>query len=81
MCKDEHSEFVSIPAGRKHYFGEMYPRDGMMNTEAFPFEGHQWQVARDYDTYFTVLYGSDYMTPPPPEKRASTHFFKAYEMD
>ena len=69
LCKDEQSEFVSIPMGRKHYFGEMYPREGMMDTAAFPFEGHQWQVARDYDTYFTALYGSDYMTPHPPEKR------------
>ena len=69
LCKNEQSKFVCIPSGRKHYFGEMYPRDGMMNTEAFQFEGHQWQAARDYDTYFTVLYGSGYMTPPPPEKR------------
>lgn len=69
LCKNEQSRFVCIPSGRKHYFGEMYQREGMMNTVAFPFEGHQWQVARDYDKYFTALYGPDYMTPPPPEKR------------
>ena len=74
LCKNEHSEFVCIPSGRKHYFGEMYPREGMMNTVAFPFEGHQWQVARDYDKYFTALYGSDYMTPPPEKREAHIIF-------
>ena len=74
LCKNEASKFVSIPSGRKHYFGEMYARDGMMNTTAFTFEGHQWQVARDYDTYLTALYGSDYMTPPPRKARTPYHF-------
>ena len=69
LCKNERSKYVSIPMGRKHYFGEMYERAGMMNTVTFPFEGHEWRVAKDYDAYFTALYGSDYMTPPPPEKR------------
>ena len=76
LCKNEHSKYVCIPSGRKHYFGEMYPRDGMMNTVAFPFEGHEWQVAQDYDRYFTALYGSDYMTPPPPEKREAHIIFE-----
>ena len=76
LCKNEHSEFVCIPSGKKHYFSEMYPREGMMNTTAFPFEGHDWQVAQDYDRYFTVLYGADYMTPSPPEKREHHPIFE-----
>lgn len=69
MCKNESSKYVSFPAGRKHYFGEMYLREGMINTVTMPFEGHNWQVAQDYDGYFKTLYGSDYMTPPPKEKQ------------
>ncbi len=69
LCKNENSEYVAIPAGRKHYFGEMYRRDSMIATEPHIFEGHNWQVAKDFDSYFKVLYGSDYMIPPPPEKR------------
>ena len=69
LCRDENSEYVAIPSGRKHYFGEMYRRSGMIGTEAHVFEGHRWQVAKDYDAYFKVLYGPDYMTPPPPEAR------------
>ena len=63
LCKNNNSKYVSFPAGRKHYFGEMYLRDGMVNTIEMPFEGHSWRVARDYDKYFTALYGPDYMIP------------------
>lgn len=69
LCKNDHSKYVSIPAGRKHYFGEMYLREGMVNTVDMEFEGRRWAVPRDYDAYFKALYGPDYMTPPPPEKR------------
>ena len=30
-----------------------------------------------WDEYLSTVYGS-YMTPPPPEKRKSTHDFKAW---
>ena len=69
LCKNESSKYVSIPSGKKHYFGEMYLREGMMNTIKMPFEGHQWNVAKDYDNYMKVLYGPDYMIPSPPDKR------------
>ena len=69
LCKNEQSKFVSIPSGRKHYFGEMYEREDMMETLDFPFEGHKWMVAKNYGNYFTVLYGHDYMIPHSPKKR------------
>ena len=69
LCKNENSKYVSFPSGRKHYFGEMYRREGMIETIPVDFEGHQWQVAKDFDNYFTVLYGPDYMIPHSPEKR------------
>jgi lipopolysaccharide cholinephosphotransferase len=76
LCKNNNSKYVSIPTGRKHYFGEMYLREGMVNTVKMPFEGRQWNVAKDYDNYFKTLYGPDYMTPPPPEKRESHVLFE-----
>ena len=69
MCKNENSQFVSFPSGRKHYFGDMYERQGMIQTRLMNFEGHLWPVPEDYDSYFKKLYGDDYMTPPPEEKR------------
>lgn len=69
LCKNNNSKYVSFPAGRKHYFGEMYLREDMENTIKKTFEEKEWCVPRGYDKYFKALYGKDYMTPPPPEKR------------
>ena len=33
------------------------------------FCGENFKIPKFYDEYLTNLYGSDYMTPPPPEKR------------
>lgn len=69
MCRNSKSRFVSIPAGRKHFFGEMYIRDEFVKTRPILFEGHEWQIPVKPEAYFTALYGPDYMTPPPEEKR------------
>ena len=71
LCKNNRSQFVTIPSGRKHFFGELYRRKGMISTIKIPFEGNLWNVAKDYDSYFKRLYGSDYMTLPPKNKRES----------
>lgn len=71
LCKNNDSKYVCFPSGRKHYFGEMYRREDMVNTVKMPFEGHQWCVPRDYDGYLRNLYGPDYMTPPPGKDRES----------
>lgn len=67
-CRDDSSRFVTIPSGRKHFFGELYERAFLMQTEKMPFEGHAFAVTRDYERYLTRLYG-DYRTIPPKEKR------------
>ena len=65
---DENSRMVGIPSGRKHYFGEIYPREWV--TEAVPmrFECTSFPVPKGYDTYLKKLYG-DYMVIPPEEQR------------
>ncbi len=70
MCKNDSSKWLSIPSGRKHYFGEMYLRDGMQNTVSASFEGYSWQIAKNYDDYMTKLYGN-YMRIPPESERES----------
>lgn len=69
MCKNSNSKFVSIPSGKKHYFGEMYPREGMVEVVSLPFEGYNFNVPKDYDSYLRALYGDDYMTPLPEDQR------------
>lgn len=72
MCKNNKSKYVTIPAGRKHFFGELYKRDGMENTIKVSFEGHNWEIAKNYNDYLTKLYGN-YMEIPSEENR-ETHF-------
>ena len=55
-------------------------RELMEGITQLEFEGKMYPAPVGYDEWLTKLFG-DYMQIPPPEKRASTHFFKAYELD
>ena len=65
---------VSIPTGRNHYFKEMQPREVFLPMSKGSFEGHEVNLPGDPHAYLSKLYGSDYMTPPPPEKREKHSF-------
>ena len=67
-CRDMHSKYVTIPSGRKHFFGELYERKQLLHTINMEFEGHLLSVTAAYDHYLSRLYG-DYMTLPPEGKR------------
>jgi len=38
-----------------------------------PFEGLQCLIPKRYDEVLTILFGPDYMTPPPPAERVAKH--------
>lgn len=63
------SRAVTCPVGRRHYFGELCLREEMFGERRGVFEGRNVPVAPGSEHYLTRLYGPDYMTPPPPEKR------------
>lgn len=67
-CKDENSEYVSIPADCRHYFGELNPRNLLCEVKPISFDGRTCFVPRDADSYLRPIYG-DYMQVPPPEKQ------------
>lgn len=67
--RNSSSKYISIPTGRKHYFGELYSRDAFFPTEPGEFEGLLLPVPNDFKVYMEALYGPDYMTPPPLEDR------------
>ena len=68
LCKNNNSKYVSIPSGRKHYFKETYLRDGQVQVTKCEFEGHKWNIPKDYDAYLKKMYG-DYMKIPPEKDR------------
>lgn len=68
-CKNTTSRFVSIPTGRRHYFGEMQPRKTFGKAVLTDFEDTQLYIMDGFDAYLTTLFGEDYMTPPPESER------------
>ncbi len=55
---------------------EVFPKEWLQGTVAFPFEGITVQLPSGYDQYLRQYYG-DYMQLPPEDKRQS-HHLKAY---
>ena len=73
-CTD--SRLCGTPSGRKHYFGEIYEKKDIFPGYIISFAGKDARVFTDPHKYLKHLYGSDYMTPPPPEKREH-HFSRS----
>lgn len=76
---DPDSEYVTVPVGRNHYFGECIRRDKYFPTVEGSFEGLTVKLPKNYDAYLTGLYGPDYMELPPEDKR-ETHVVLAFDM-
>ncbi len=75
MCKNENSNYLSVPTGRKHYFGEMIRRNEVQPLKWVPFENIELPVAKDNATYMSNLYG-DYMKIPEVSKRERHYIYK-----
>lgn len=63
---------LGIPTGRRHYFGEIHPKDTILPVSECTFSGITSYAPHDYDRYLTRLY-DNYMQIPPVEKR-ERHF-------
>jgi len=46
-----------------------YPKEWFGEPKRMPFEGHMLNVPTEPEKYLAKRYGSDFMTPPPPEKQ------------
>lgn len=68
MCKDEHSKFITIPAGRKKFSGELFLRSDYCVYQKAEFDGRQYNIPVGYDVILKRLYG-DYMRIPPESDR------------
>lgn len=68
LCKNNTSEYISVPCGRKHFFGEMYKRSTFYPSVRRKFEDESFKCVQDPDAYLKNMYG-DYMKVPPEAER------------
>lgn len=68
MCKNNESKYVTVPAGRNHYFGELYLRDKFVEFDRKSFEGNLWKIPKAWDLYLTHMYG-EYRSLPDKQDR------------
>ena len=73
----EKTKMVSIPSGRKHYFGEIYKREWMTESIKTLFEELALPIPKGYDSYLKQLYG-DY-NKLPPEGQREHHYIHSIE--
>ena len=74
--KDKKTNYITIPSGRKHYFGEKLPKEIFLNLVEYQFENLKILGPKEYNIYLENLYGSNYMQLPPIEKREKHHCIK-----
>lgn len=67
--RNNDSKYVSIPGGRKHYFGELTLRNTFFPAIYGEFNGAKVPIPAKSDAYMRTLYGDDYMTPPLKDER------------
>ena len=80
QCGNAGSVYVTFPVGRRHFFGELAMRKDLARTRDGIFEGRTVPIPESAEAYMTRLYGSDYMTPPPPEKREKHVVFEPLKL-
>ena len=63
-----------------HNFHEIFEKKNFQNPIEIEFEGKKFKSMEDPHAGLRIMYGDDYMTPPPPEKRI-THNERAYKIN
>ena len=68
FIKGKPSKYLTVAAGRRKYYGEIYSKNTFFPLQKVPFEDRQILVYNDPDTYLKGQYG-DYMKIPDPKDR------------
>lgn len=69
-------DYICIPTGRNHFFGEIYTKELYEEYINVDFDGLICKAPKLYDLYLKNLYGNGYMEMPPIEKREHHYVFK-----
>lgn len=76
-CRDNDSVYITVPAGRRHFRGELRRRDVMFPASYEEFEGRIRPCPHDTDAYLTKLYGN-YIKIPAEDDRESHVYFEPF---
>ena len=80
ICRNDESRYVTFPVGRRHFFGELAERDGLVASRTAVFEGRTVRIPHDSEKYMTRLYGASFMEPPPLAEREWHLFFPPFRL-
>ena len=79
--RGEMSPYLTAGSGIRHYRGEVRPKEVFLPPHEAEFDGIKIYVPNLAHEYLKQQYGSDYLTPPPEDKRLIHHFLKPeYEL-
>lgn len=73
------TNYLTSATGRKHYLGEIFPKDIFLPLKKIKFESLTLFVPSHADVYLRKLYGDTYMNIPTEDKRES-HFIQRIEL-
>ncbi len=71
--------WITVPTGIRHYAGEAHRASAYFPPSEWKFEGETVLLPGDAHEYLSQLYGPDYMTPPP-ENRRERHYYVALDL-
>lgn len=75
ICKNNNSQYVSVPTDGAHFFGELTKRNNLCDRKEIIFEGKKRYVPSSVDSYLTRIYGN-YMKIPPVEKQLRSKYLE-----
>ena len=78
-CKDTNSRYVTVPAGRKHFRGELRRRGILEPGDELMFEGRSIPCPGSVTEYLSQLYG-DYLNIPDEAHREAHLYFEPFRL-
>lgn len=73
LCKNDDSEYISIPSDGPHYFRGLRKRGELCRLTEKEFEGKKFYLPVGYDKYLKSIY-KDYMKIPSEENRVRSYY-------
>ena len=72
--RNDSSTYVTVPTGRRHFFGELRKRSVLLPSGKHNFEGRSLPVPNNPEEYLTKLYGSYKNIPDQNDREKHTYF-------